>query len=241
VIDGGGHDVGRIWDDVISEADSRVYAAAGFGRGGGFGERPAVLLIDLYSTDFHLLDDDSFHDPLPSGVSANIEAIRRLLEAARAGAVPIFYSNNLHRADGADIIGWGEKNAAALSQARARAGHIAPFIPEVAPGPDDWIVYKQQPSVFFGTQLVSYLIKLRIDTLIVGGQSTSGCVRATVVDAFSYGFRVKVVEECTFDRISITHKINLFDMHQKYADVISLPEVLAYLRADRSPQPSAGR
>ena len=76
----------------------------------------------------------------------------------------------------------------------------------------------------------SYLVDLQIDTLLVGGQSTSGCVRATVLDAFSYGFRTIVVEECTFDRATVSHKVNLFDMHQKYADVTPLGEVLDYLR-----------
>lgn len=223
----------RIWDDVISEEDRRIYAAAGFGRSGGFGNRPAVLLIDLYSTDLRLPDQEAFSDPLPPGSSGSIVAIQQLLAVARERAIPVFYSNNLHRADGADVIGWDEKNSAARSQAQALGGRINPFIPAVAPQPADWIVYKQHPSVFFGTQLVSSLIKFGVDTLIVGGQSTSGCVRATVVDAFSYGFRVKVVEECTFDRIPITHKVNLFDMHQKYADVISLEDALAFIRAIR--------
>ena len=93
----------------------------------------------------------------------------------------------------------------------------------------DIVIRKQKPSVFFGTTLMSYLTELHIDTLIVGGTTTSGCVRATVLDAFSFNFKVSVVEECTFDRGQVTHKINLFDMNAKYADVISLEEAEDYL------------
>ena len=91
------------------------------------------------------------------------------------------------------------------------------------------MIYKQRASAFFGTPLISYLTKDSVDTLLVGGGTTSGCVRASVVDAFSYGFKVAVIEECTFDRGEASHKINLFDIHQKYGNVIHLDEALDYL------------
>jgi nicotinamidase-related amidase len=111
------------------------------------------------------------------------------------------------------------------------AGRPYPWLEAVAPRPEDWVVYKQRPSAFFGTPLASHLVDLGVDTLVIGGQTTSGCVRATVIDAFSYGFRTIVVEECTYDRCMPSHKINLFDMHQKYADVLPIADVLASIDA----------
>lgn len=222
--------MGRIWDDVIGEEERALYERAGYGRPVGFGARPALLLVDLYVTDVDAREGSRFRDPLPAGADQYIPAVQQLLEAGRAARTPVFYSTNQYRADGRDMIGWKHKSWRAESHCRALDGRPVPFISAVAPRPDDWIIYKQRPSVFFGTQLVGYLVDLQVDTLLVGGQSTSGCVRATVLDAFSYGFRTIVVEECTFDRATVSHKVNLFDMHQKYADVTPLGEVLDYLR-----------
>ena len=222
--------MGRIWDDVIGEEERALYERAGYGRPAGFGARPALLLVDLYVTDVDAREGSRFRDPLPAGADQYIPAVQQLLEAGRAARTPVFYSTNQYRADGRDMIGWKHKSWRAESHCRTLDGRPVPFIPAVAPRPDDRIIYKQRPSVFFGTQLVGYLVDLQIDTLLVGGQSTSGCVRATVLDAFSYGFRTTVVEECTFDRATVSHKVNLFDMHQKYADVTPLGEVLDYLR-----------
>jgi nicotinamidase-related amidase len=224
----------RVWDDVIGEDEKALYRRAGYGRRAGFGERPALLLVDLYVTDVRLAERPEFRDPAPPGAELNVEAIRRLLAAARAGRLPVFYSTNVYRADGGDLGGWRHKNDAAIAHAVAQGGRPYPFLPAVAPGPGDWIVYKQRPSAFFGTQLITNLVDLGMDTLLVGGQTTSGCVRATVLDAFSYGFRTIVVEECTYDRGAVSHKVNLFDMHQKYADVVPLAEALAYLERQAS-------
>jgi maleamate amidohydrolase len=219
----------RVWDDVIGQAEQALYRRAGYGRMAGFGQRPAVLLVDLYVTDIRLEDRPDFADPAPGDAELNVGAIQRLLAAARESRVPIFYSTNLYREDGRDLGGWRDKNDAAVSHARAQEGRPYPFLASVAPQPDDWIIHKQRPSAFFGTQLVADLVGLGIDTLLVGGQTTSGCVRATVLDAFSYGFRTVVIEECTYDRGTVSHKVNLFDMHQKYADVIPLRNALAYI------------
>jgi len=95
--------------------------------------------------------------------------------------------------------------------------------------PGDILILKQRASIFQGTPLFSHLSLLGVQSLIVCGESTSGCVRASVVDGYSNGFHVSVVEECTFDRAELTHKVNLFDMHHKYADVMHIDEVLAHL------------
>ncbi len=231
----------RIWDDVIGPEVQETYRRAGFGRPAGFGRRPAVLLIDLYVTDIPLggAGPRDFSDPLPLGADLNIDAVQKLIAAARAHRLPIFYSNMMFEPDGRDLGGSLHKNRAAAALAKQLAGRPYPWLDGIAPAQEDWVIYKQRPSAFFGTSLASHLIKLGVDTVIVGGQTTSGCVRATVLDSFSYGFRTIVAEECTYDRCVPCHKVNLFDMHQKYADVLALSDVLANIDA-LAPTTSSG-
>ena len=100
---------------------------------------------------------------------------------------------------------------------------------ELAPLPGELVIYKERASGFFGTPLIAHLRKIGADSLIICGESTSGCVRASTVDAYSYGFHNVVVEECTYDRSMLSHKVNLFDLHHKYADVMHLDEVIEHL------------
>jgi maleamate amidohydrolase len=100
---------------------------------------------------------------------------------------------------------------------------------ELQPEPGETVIYKERASAFFGTPLIAHLQMQRVNSLIVCGESTSGCVRASTVDAFSYGFHNVVVEECTYDRSLLSHKVNLFDLHHKYADVLHIDEVLTHL------------
>jgi nicotinamidase-related amidase len=109
------------------------------------------------------------------------------------------------------------------------ASHGYDFVEQIAPKPGDILLPKRHASAFFGTPMASYLIDLGIDTLIVVGCTTSGCVRATVADGFSYNFRVVVPVECVYDRSQTAHAVNLFDMHYKYADVLPLDEVLEFV------------
>jgi maleamate amidohydrolase len=227
----------RIWDDLIEPYIPETYRRAGFGRPAGFGRRPALLLIDLYVTDIPLADAGplDFSDPLPRGAEINVEATQELIAAARAQRIPIFYTNMTFEPDGRDLGGSLHKNWAAAALAKKLAGRPYPWLDGVAPAPEDWVIYKQRPSAFFGTALVSHFIKLGVDTVIIAGQTTSGCVRASVLDSFSYGYRTIVPEECTYDRSLACHKVNLFDMHQKYADVLLLADVLANIGSSKSP------
>jgi isochorismate hydrolase len=100
---------------------------------------------------------------------------------------------------------------------------------ELAPQPGELVIYKERASGFFGTPLVAHLRMMGIDSLIICGESTSGCLRASTVDAYSYGFHNVVVEECAYDRSMLSHKVNLFDLHHKYADVMHVEDVLAHL------------
>lgn len=229
-----------VWDKYLPEKDRAVYEASGFGRRGGFGTRPAVLIVDVnyaFTGDRNLSILESIRTWRTSCGEAAWAAIpptRRLLDAARKNHIPVFFSTGIDaRADGFDRGVWKYKNkreredlpaAAALRPERGND-----IVRDIAPLPHEVVIEKQKPSPFFGTPLLGFLIDLGVDTLLVTGVSTSGCVRAAVVDAFSYNFRVSIVEECTFDRFEISHAINLFDMQAKYCDLVGVSEAIAYL------------
>ena len=148
--------------------------------------------------------------------------IEKLLGAARSANMPIAHVTGL-----ADLPSWREERLTAGKgtgfEQRERQFAI---MPQVAPLDDEVVFRKSAPSAFWGTPLAGYLQQLRIDSLIVAGETTSGCIRATVVDACSYRYRVTVVQECVFDRTEAAHAINLFDMAHKYADVVSVATVV---------------
>jgi nicotinamidase-related amidase len=224
-----------IWDDVLTERDKQVFAAAGYGKRQGFGSRPAVVVVDV---NYNFVGD--VPEPILESIKKyrnscgeegweGVYQIRRLLDAARRKGVPIFYSTApSHRV--ALMAGrWHGKNSRGDEDFHRQAQDGNEIVREIAPQEGDIVILKDKPSVFFGTPLMSYLNELQVDTLLVAGTTTSGCVRATVVDAFSYNFKVVVVEECVFDRGQTSHKVNLFDMQAKYADVVPLAAALSYL------------
>jgi nicotinamidase-related amidase len=224
-----------IWDDALTERDVQVFAKSGYGGRQGFGRRPALLVVDVNynfvgDTPLPILESiEKFRNSCGEEGWQAIAKIQRLLEASRRKSLPIFYSTMLPRQNSADFGRWAGKNQRALEDRGEVAQWGNEIVQEIAPELGETVIRKAKPSVFFGTPLVSYLNDLQIDSLLVAGTTTSGCVRATVVDAFSYNYMVAVVEECTFDRGQASHKINLFDMNAKYADVISLSEVEEYL------------
>ncbi len=227
------HGRGHCWDDVIDASTRKVYA--GYARERAIGARPALLAIDLYALVFEggARPPEELVDRFPNscGVYAwdAVEPIQRLLRAAREGKLPIAYSTSETRPE-ASPAGW------ATSRAGRRADPSAFEIHEAfTPMAGDLVVRKQRASAFFGTPLASYLVRRGVDGVIICGESTSGCVRASAVDAYSHGFHVTVVEECCFDRSPLSHKVNLFDLHQKYADVMHLDEVEAQLRSRGAP------
>jgi maleamate amidohydrolase len=228
----------RVWDKFLTERDKQVFAASGFGALAGFGKRPALLVIDV---NMAFCGDKS--EPILQSIEKSrhccgedayvaLPYIQALRDAAHAKGVPVIYTTDFRRDDNWDSGAWNWKNgrdneevagAAPLPNFDGNAIH-----PMIAPGPRDLMCYKQKPSGFFGTNLLSYLTLLGCDSVIVVGTSTSGCVRATVIDAASYNYRVIVAEEGCFDRSEASHAINLCDMNAKYADVIPTAEVLAY-------------
>jgi maleamate amidohydrolase len=226
---------GRVWDRFLSDRD-RARASAQPAIRKGAGRRPALLLVDLYRWVFGdrpqpLLEAIKTW-PGSCGLSAweALPHIQRLLAVARAQHIPIFHITGM-----GGVSGWRDvrssPGAASDPTLEGRLGQRYEIVDEVAPIPGEVVLTKTAPSAFWGTPLAGLLVGARVDTVIVAGESTSGCVRATVVDAKSYRFKVLVPEECVFDRDEAPHAINLFDIDQKYADVLPLSEVVGYLQA----------
>jgi len=227
--------MGRIWDRCLTDLDREVYAAAGFGHRSGFGTRPAILIIDVqYRTCGEaakpILEAIQEYKTSCGEVGWNaVHTIERLLSLARPKGVPIIYPV-VERKDRFDTGRWKDKIPAIADKTSYIGDRGTQIIESIQPQPGDVVVSKRYASAFFGTPLMTYLNDLDRDTVIVTGATTSGCVRATVADAFSFGFHVVVVEDGVFDRGEVSHAINLFDMDQKYADVMPSEEIMAYLQ-----------
>ncbi|MBI3091928.1 MAG: isochorismatase family protein [Candidatus Tectomicrobia bacterium] len=203
-----------------------IYARFGIGtQRVGFGNTPAILVIDMQR--------DFFDENASTGgvETAAHGPIAKLLEAARTAGVHVIYTQQGHRDDMADGPRWVDKFPG-LKRGGLRTGSTgAQIVHELAPQQGDYVVEKRRPSGFFQTDLDLYLRSLGVDTVIVTGCTTSGCVRATAVDAFSYNYRVIVPRECVADRAPEPTEANLFDINMKYGDVLKLAEVLDYLKA----------
>ena len=225
-----------VWDQFLTPRDREVFGRSGYGKRAGFGQRPVVLVIDV---NYNFVGDRP--EPIEESVKRwrnscgeegwqAAERIAQLLECARERGVPVIYSTGIDpRPDGFDRGRWSDKNSRGAEDWTAPRESGNTIIPPICPQPADIVIAKSKPSVFFGTLLTSYLVDLQADSIIACGTTTGGCVRATVLDGFSYNYRMSVVEECTFDRGQASHAINLFDMHQKYADVVPLADAMAYL------------
>ena len=226
-----------IWEDILTERDRQLFAQSGHGARAGFGKRPVILIVDVIynfvgNEREHILDSvKRWRNSCGYEGWEAVDEIAHLISTARGKRIPIiFTTSQAYRDDGFDSGRWKDKNHRRAEDWESHADFGNQIVAEIAPMACDLIIEKSKPSAFFGTQLASLLVNFGADSAIVCGTSTSGCVRATVVDAFSYNYRVAVVEECTFDRGQASHKVNLFDMHQKYADVVSLGETVEYLQ-----------
>lgn len=214
----------------MTDARAADYQQAGFGVTLGPGERPALLMVDLAMAYF------AAGSPLYAGVEAVLEANIRLASAARSAGVPIVFTRVEYAPGGANG-GLFYKKVKALASFDA-GNSLADFHPRLRPVPGDIVVTKQYPSAFFGTSLASTLTAMRIDTCIVTGLSTSGCVRATALDALCHGFVPLVVRDACGDRDQQVHEANLFDLQAKYADVVGEAAALECL-TDRGRAASA--
>jgi nicotinamidase-related amidase len=216
------------WKDIVTPEVLETYAF--YRRKTSVGPAPALLAIDLYEVVYaggaqppHKLAR-SHPNSCGEYAHAAVGPTQRLFAAARAVGLPIFYSTGDTRAASRPgFVAATKRNRPPLNPADYA------IRPEFKPEPEDVVITKQRASVFFGTPLMAHLTQLGIRTLIICGESTSGCVRASAVDAYSNGLHVVLVEECCFDRSLLSHKVNLFDMHHKYADVLHLEKVIAHL------------
>jgi nicotinamidase-related amidase len=153
-----------------------------------------------------------------------VHKIAQLLEAARANGVPVVYSKG-------NVVDKYHSGDSVKGTRGDQVNHIygAPIVAEIAPLESEYVVEKAKASAFFGTPLSSYFQRNGVDTLLICGTATSGCVRASVIDAFSHGYQVFVVEECVFDRSELSHAVNLFEMNAKYASVIRFETAADYV------------
>jgi nicotinamidase-related amidase len=216
------------WKDVVPADVLELYKH--YHRDTYVGESAALVAIDLYEAAYQGGNKpvSVVSKTYPSSCGENawnaIPPTQRLFAAARAAGLPIFYTTGETRTDA--------KPAAIRATNRQRMPNdpsLFDIRPEFAPQPGDVVIRKLRASAFFGTPLVAHLTQLGIGSIVMIGESTSGCLRASAVDAYSHGFHVTLVEECCYDRSMISHQINLFDLHHKYADVMHADEVVAHL------------
>lgn len=214
------------WRERLDPRDRDILERGGYGNRAGLRGKTALAVVDV---TYGFTD----HDPLPLAESIKrypsscgeeawraIYVINMILEAARLRGIPIIYSAGKGDTDHTNT--WSTKRPITASQ----PSDAYNIVTEIAPLPHETVFRKSAPSMFFGTPAAEHLRKLEIDSLIVTGGTTSGCVRATVTDAFSHNFLVTVVEDAVFDRAQLSHAISLFDIEHKYGDVIPSTEVL---------------
>ena len=208
----------------MSDEEAReVYAKARLGESVTLGDRPAVLVVDFSC---------GFTDPecaLGSDLTSEVEATKRLLEVARGKGVPVVFTTIGYEPSLKDGGLWLQK-VPALGELQV-GGHWVEIDPRLEPREDETVVLKKGASAFFGTNLAAVLVTQGIDSIVLCGATTSGCVRATAIDLLQYGWPTLVPRECVGDRAQAPHEANLFDIQAKYADVVSLDAAIAYLES----------
>jgi nicotinamidase-related amidase len=227
----------RIWDQFLTARDKAVFETSGYGARGGFGKRPALVIVDVNwafcgdKPEPILQSIRKWRNSCGEDAWVALPYIKALIDKCHEKGLPVIYTTGIRRDDNWDSGSWLWKNSRGQEDRRTAVANLDgnEIVAPIAPAPQDIVVYKQKPSGFFGTNLASYLTLLGCDSIVVTGTTTSGCVRATVLDAFSLNYRVAVAEEGCFDRSQASHAINLCDMNAKYADVVKTAEVLSFL------------
>jgi nicotinamidase-related amidase len=221
------------WDAFLTEQDKAHQATRGPRQPKGFGETPCVLVIDDYYSVLGLerlpILESIKTWPSSTGLEgwAAIDETVGLLASARANNIPVIYCHGFDDFPSP----WGSRGkrnrlSNLPEEMRRKANQI---VDEIAPQPGELVLQKAAPSVFHGTPLLFHLNYEGIDTVLACGETTSGCVRASVVDGATYRYHMGVVEECCFDRTQASHWMNLFDMNAKYADVIKKAQAMEYM------------
>ncbi|MDO9413954.1 MAG: isochorismatase family protein [Pseudolabrys sp.] len=200
-------------------SDLDIYAKQGMGQKSGLGQKVALVLVDFIN---------GFNDPAHFGggnIQNAVDATAKLLVTARARKWPIAHTRVVYADDGSDAGAFTAKSPGLKTL--TENSPLTQFVDAVKPAPGELILRKRQASAFFGTEFAGWLTWNKVDTLLVAGATTSGCVRATVVDSVSYNLRTVVLTDCVGDRALGPHEANLFDMGQKYADLMTSDEVIA--------------
>lgn len=225
----------KAWQKMIPAEELAAYQRAGFHGDLAMGERPALIVVDVtigFTGSRGLTLAEAVAEFAPACGPVSWETMPRIAELIgvfrKRGLPVVFTRSNLD-----DIAFTGK-----ATKAKRAAGPVPPlfnaFPDEIEPKAGEWVLEKTKASAFFGTPLTTWMMKERIDSAVVCGVSTSGCVRASVVDAFSNGLQTFVVDDCCFDRSAFAHAANLFDMNAKYASVVSLDEIEGLLAQSRS-------
>jgi nicotinamidase-related amidase len=238
-----------IWDDVLQGKDREIYEALAVER--KLGKRPAVVVVDVNyafvgTTPMPL--EEAIKEYRTSCGEVGWDAvprIRELTDLAREMGIPVFYSTGsttpFARKWGVGGVGWGQDGGAKEPKELDSEGDIEyrrkgnAIVAELGRQPQDLVLEKTGASVFLGTPLLQHLIDFGIDTVIFVGTTTSGCVRASAVEASNLNLHTAVVEDCTFDRFEISHKVSLMDLNAKYAKVMALGDTLEYLKTSAEP------
>ncbi len=208
----------------MSDEEARqVYAKARLGESVTLGRSPAVLVVD-FSCGF--TDAES---TLGADMTAEVEATKKLLDAARAKGLPVVFTTIGYEPSLKDGGLWLQK-VPTLGELQL-GGRWVEIDPRLEPREDETVIVKKGASAFFGTNLAAILISQHADSVVLCGATTSGCIRATAIDLLQYGFPTLVPRECVGDRAQAPHEANLFDIQAKYADVVSLEEALAYVES----------
>ena len=222
------------WESLLTETDRIVIEKGGYGQSRGLGKRPLLVIIDAQPN--YIGADKPIAEQLdewPSGGGdvawKGIRKIEELKQVASENGIPVLYTRNVQKKT---IQFDSFSTKAKRDQTKYIDGNPAADILEcLTPTENDIVVDKSYASAFFGTPLISYLVKLQVDSLIIVGGSTSGCVRATAVDAVTHNFNVAIVEDAVFDRIDLSHKAALLDLWMKYCDVLPSTDIVEYFKS----------
>lgn len=217
----------RKWETVFPPEDRQVYERSGFLTGQEPGNKPALVIIDVVEsfTGTRRMEIEKAQEEYSTSCGQAawdaIDNIKKVLQSFREKGLTVVY-----------VKGSPVNKYFCGSSVKAMQGEIVkkiqttPINREIAPLETEFVLEKTKASAFFCTPLVTYLNRLHVDTLYIAGTTTSGCIRASVVDAFSYGYKVFLLEECVFDRSQFSHLVNLYEMNAKYADVITVDEFM---------------
>lgn len=217
------------WDDLLTETEKEIIRRSGYGNRRNLGKTPALLIIDAQYNFFGArkpIMEQLEEYPTGVGIEAwrNLDRTVSLLARARETGIPVIYTRYVAQDSGNSHESKMKRDHSKFSA----DSHGSQIVAELKPAEGDVLIDKNYASAFFGTSLINHLVGRSIDTLIIVGGTTSGCVRSTAIDSSNFGFNTALVSDCVFDRISVSHKVALLDIWMKYGSVLSSVEIEEY-------------